>query len=202
MKKLTSSGFSMIEVTIVLAIAGILGSVALPNFKAMQDRSAVVMAKGQMAQITVSVDMIHTNRQTLAQAGTDCTGCGQGWVAHSDPNTWPGVESGVGLSSWRALGFQEVPKDPWGHYYVLDENDAEFKQPYPNQNISYDFRYDAVWSGGPDGIWEGPGDGDDVYGDDLIWRLPMLNPARCPAARMNESEQFGASRCLDQRHGG
>ena len=68
---------------------------------------------------------------------------------------------------WRKLGYLVPPKDAFGRYLILDENETEFGDT--------DCRWDSLWSAGPDGVWEGPGRGDDRGGDDIIYRLQPLS---------------------------
>lgn len=72
----------------------------------------------------------------------------------------------VGMSAqWQKLGFEDLPRDPWGSPYLFDENEMEGGGCEAG-------RYDVVFSPGPNGIDEA-----DVWNDDVYMLVP---PFKCP----------------------
>ena len=169
----SQAGFTLLEMMIVVAVIAIMAGIAVPN---MQSGVKSALARSHAKSM---MKTIGANRATdqgfvpLPEAlGTDlCSFCTAGIGAGADLKTW--APTAGYLEAWRRIGFDKIPLDPWGRPYILDENDEEFGR---------DCRHDAIWSAGADGIWEGPGDGDDVAGDDLIARL---KPARQDGCREN-----------------
>ena len=72
----------------------------------------------------------------------------------------------VGMTAqWQKLGFEDLPRDPWGSPYLFDENEMEGGGCEAG-------RYDVVFSAGPNGIDEA-----DVWNDDVHMLVP---PFKCP----------------------
>ena len=165
------AGFSLVELMTVVAIMGTLATIAIPRFTSSSDKIRAAQVQTDMTVAASSLSSIHLNGKSAMSAmsdsgipGASCTGCAQGWSAGTSPSSWSNIAAGD--SAWKMLGYSATPIDPWGNPYVLDQNDFEFND--------RDCRYDAVYSAGPDGIFSGPGDGDDVFGDDIVVRLPRL----------------------------
>jgi prepilin-type N-terminal cleavage/methylation domain-containing protein len=164
-------GFSLIEMMTVVAIMGILTSIALPRINSGADAIKAKQVTTEMAAALATIKSRHFTGQTLKDiTGSACIACEQGRAIGTDPSTWSNIAAAD--YAWKVMGYPSTPRDPWGRPYILDENDGEFG---PS-----DCRYDAIYSAGPNGIFDSGGDGDDLYGDDIIIRLPYQNPARCP----------------------
>lgn len=186
----SQSGFSLVELMTVVAIMGTLAAIAVPRFTSSSDKIKAAQVQSDMSVAIAAVSSVHLNNQSVIQAfigagvpGAGCVACNQGWNAGTNPNTWGNIAAGD--AAWKILGYASTPKDPWGNYYILDDNDWERDE--------RDCRYDAIYSAGPDGLFAGANDGDDVFGDDIIVRLPRRPRAasafQCPPDSM--TDQWG-----------
>lgn len=128
------SGFTLIEIMVVVVIIAILASIIVPN----------VVGRAEEARIAKTKADIRTLESALAMYRLD--------NGHY-PSTDQGLEALVKRPSgdppapnWRQGGYvKTLPKDPWGNAYQYLS---------PGQHGEYD-----VWSNGPDGV---SGDSDDI----------------------------------------
>ncbi len=176
----SEAGFSLVELMVVVSIISVLGVIAHPNYTKFADRAKMNAAKAVMSQAKAGIQGLREidERNLIGITGNGCTMCQQGMPYGGDPLSATNVA--LGDDSWRRIGFDGTPRDGWGRPFVLDENEEE--------SGLTDCRHDALWSAGADHIWQGPGDGDDVFGDDIIIRVPYYNKRSCPN---NINGQFG-----------
>ncbi len=175
------AGFSLVELLVVVSIISILGLIAQPNYTKFVDRAKVNAAKATLSQAKAgAVGIREIDDVTLIDlTGQVCSTCTMGAAFNTDPATWGSIANAA--PSWARIGFDSVPRDAWGRPFMLEENEQEF-------GVG-DCRYDVFYSAGPDHIWMGWGDGDDVFGDDVIIRVPRKNDRACPH---NLWGQFGS----------
>ena len=149
-----------------VAIVGLLASLAAPNYEKLTDKAKIGRAKADMGGLkSAAMGLRAAHDTSLAVAmGSTCTACDfQGRNVGSPPVCGAAVASYA--PRFMLLSYDRPPFDAWGQCYMLDENEGEFE--------ASDCRYDSIISAGPDQRWSGSGDGDDVYDDDLILRLPF-----------------------------
>ena len=185
----SQEGFSLVELMTVVAIMGTLAAVAVPRFSSSSDKVKQTQVQTDTLVASTAVSSMHLNLKSVIQSFQatnaspgNCVACAQGWQVGTSPSTWGNIAAGD--AAWRALGYPKTPLDPWGEPYILDDNDGEFGE--------RDCRYDAIYSAGPDRKFAGAGDGDDVYGDDVIVRLPHVKRSgtfQCPTDDINS--QYG-----------
>lgn len=164
---MNSRGFSLIELMIVVAIMGTLATMAGPELVTpMKVRITRSHLKSIVRTLVAARAGLDEGRGRLLDVtGTGCSACEVGFTGgNTATNMSTYAAPAIYTERWNRLGFDTPPKDAWGHFYILDENDGE----------GPDCRMDAIWSAGPDGVFEGLGDGDDVGGDDIVARVPMV----------------------------
>lgn len=109
MKKMTSSGFTLIELMVVIVILGILAGLIVPRIMSRPEEARQAKARIQIESMETALKLYKLD-----------TG--------SYPSTEQGLQAlveapsvGVLPTRWREGGYLEkgkVPKDPWGNEYV------------------------------------------------------------------------------------
>ncbi len=136
------SGFTLIEVIVVLVILGILASIVVPKVVSRTDQAQIVKAKQDIRAIESALQMYRVDN--FNYPSTD-----QGLVSLSEKPT-----SGQEAKNWQAGGYiKKVPKDPWG-------NDYQYLS--PGENGDFD-----LYSLGSDGRPGGEDSGKDIGNWDL-----------------------------------
>ena len=138
----TQSGFTLIEIMVVVVILGILGALVIPKIMSKQDQARIVAAQADIRNIASALDMYKLDN-------------------FSYPSTAQGLQALVTKPSgtpeaknWNPDGYlKKMPKDPWGNPYQ-----------YISPGAHGDF---DLYSWGPDGK-EG---GDDKNADIVSWEV-------------------------------
>ncbi len=87
------SGFSLIEILVVMFILGLLGAIAVPKFFGQIDKAYTTKAQQDIKAITGALDIYRLN--------------------HGD---YPGSDEGLRVLVSNYLN--KLPKDPWGQDYI------------------------------------------------------------------------------------
>lgn len=129
-------GFTIIELMVVIAVITLLASIILVSLHSAQNKAKLARAKTEMSELSRSI---------LIAQGEQASPLGYVTLsAHDCPSTPPGasclcetnIDDPACLAEWQAT-LAEIgtaahddatilavyEKDPWGHAYILDENE-------------------------------------------------------------------------------
>lgn len=125
-KRNKNTGFSLIELLLVLVILAVLASVIVPKFAGRGEEAKVTKVGVDISAIGAALDMFEIDNDRY-------------------PTTTEGlkalIDKPANADGWEKpyLSKMEVPKDPWGN---------EYSYRYPGQHNEYSF---DLYSAGPDG---------------------------------------------------
>lgn len=116
MKKLTQSGFTLIEVMVVVVILGILAAIIVPRIMSRPEQARMVKVKQDILAIQSALDLYKLDNGFYPS--TD-----QGLQALvTKPSTTPTPRN------WKSDGYlQDIPTDPWGESYQYINDDEKLK---------------------------------------------------------------------------
>lgn len=98
------SGFTLLEVMVVIAILGLIAAMIVPNVIGQSDQAKVKLAKTNMAGIANALDLYKLDN-------------------HKYPTTAQGLDALVhqpaDVKNWNPAGYlKSAPVDPWGNPYT------------------------------------------------------------------------------------
>jgi len=118
----TTSGFTLLELIVNIAIIAILAAIAIPAFMSFREKAKIAQAKADIRKIRTAIEQLlldtgqwpgHQN-----EGKTNTSGTNEIWDL-SAANA--GLLKTDGLfPNWRGPYLQSVPKDPWGMNYFFD----------------------------------------------------------------------------------
>lgn len=131
------SGFTLVELMVVIVIIGLLATVVMINVLPSQDRAMVTKARADIATLEQAMEMYRLDNLSYPPAG--------------DLNALVAPPAGSQAGRYRPGGYiKNLPKDPWGRPYQLA---------VPGRTGAFD-----IYSLGADGAPGGEGENADIYG--------------------------------------
>lgn len=130
------SGFTLIEIMVVVIILGILAATIIPQFIGTTHDAKVSTAKSNIAELESALERfnIHMDRYPTSEEGLKAL-----------------TEAPAGEEQkWRGPYIKLLRPDPWGNPY-------QYKNPGTHKASGFD-----LWSRGADGVDGGEGDGADI----------------------------------------
>ena len=117
------SGFTLIEVLLVVVIIGILAAIVVPRLGGRTKEAQISAAKSSIASISLAIDVYEVDNGTY-------------------PASLQSLITKGGEQNWRGpyLKKAEMPLDPWGHefIYIRKENGYEIRSSGPTDGGSDD----------------------------------------------------------------
>jgi general secretion pathway protein G len=135
-KAVSHSGFTLIEIMVVVVILGILAATIIPQFIGTTHDAKVSAAKSTIAELESALERynIHMDRHPSNEEGLKVL-----------------VEPPAGEDKkWRGPYIKMLRNDPWGNPY-------QYRNPGSHHSSSFD-----LWSRGADSVDGGEGDGADI----------------------------------------
>ncbi len=107
MKKRIQTGFTLIEIMVVVVILGILGALLVPNIISKPEEARVSAAKNDLRAVGTALEFYMLDNSTYPSTE-------QGLEALvSEPSGYPEPRN------WNAEGYlDKIPTDPWGEPYL------------------------------------------------------------------------------------
>ena len=142
LRRRAASGFTLIEVMVVVVILSILAAIVVPNVMSSPDEARIVKAKQDIRALESALNLYRLDNYVYPSTEQGI----QALVTR--PTTPPEPQN------WKAEGYiDRLPADPWGHPYQYLS---------PGQNGEFD-----LYSMGADGQLDGQG----VNADVSNWNL-------------------------------
>jgi len=114
-----SSGFTILELIVNVAIIGILSAIAIPAYINFRDKARIAQAKSDLHNIQLAIEQLAND--TAKWPGPQNVG------VTADDEVWDLnlgsaglVATNGGFPNWRGPYMASVPKDPWGSNYFFD----------------------------------------------------------------------------------
>ena len=111
-----ATGFTLVEVILVIVIIGILAAVAVPNFAGKTDKARIASAKSQIKNLASAVDIFEVDTGTY-------------------PASLNALLTNPGVNGWDGpyMKGNSIPNDPWGvpYQYSTSGNGYDIKSPGP-----------------------------------------------------------------------
>lgn len=117
------SGFTIVELLIVIVVIGILAAITIVAFNGVQNRARAQTVNSDLTMLNKAIHAARINNdQTLfAVTGSNCTHCFD-QARYELTLDRIGAAAGMNLSGLKA-------GDPWGEKYNIDENEGEGATP-------------------------------------------------------------------------
>lgn len=113
------SGFTIVELLIVIVVIAILAAISVVAYNGIQDRSKTAQANSDLNSLykAILAARINAGRNLINVTGSNCTDC---YDQARYELTLDNISNGAGID---VRGLKKG--DPWGRKYFIDENEGE-----------------------------------------------------------------------------
>ncbi len=123
-RKTKRSGFTLVEMLLVLVILATLAAIVVPKFAGRTEQARVTAAETQIATLKTAINMFEVDN---------------GYYPKGSDGLKDLVEEPSNAQDWKGPYIEDIPKDPWGNDYV-------YENPGKHNKSGFD-----LMSMGPDG---------------------------------------------------
>lgn len=118
-KHLGKSGFTIVELLIVIVVIGILAAITIVAYNGIQERAKVQKANADLNALVKAIKIARINAGTtlMGVTGNGCTACG-GTASYDTTIDKIAAASNLNIAFLKS-------GDPWGNIYLIDENEGE-----------------------------------------------------------------------------
>ncbi len=135
--KMKQSGFTLIEIMVVVVIIGILASVVVPRIMDNPDKARVAKAKNDIRALESAMDLYRLDNYTYPTTDEGLN------ALITAPSSAP--------ANWKQGGYiKKLNNDPWGNDYLYDNVDGDI----------------VIYTYGADGASDGEGPNADISSKD------------------------------------
>ena len=149
----SQSGFTLVELLVVMAVIGVLASIVLASLRDADTRARYAVVQSEMRNLVQAIVVAQgeSNSTLYQMTGTYCSACSCfGVDARDIPATHQcfidqtNTLNDIKNANRGLIGLPDELRDPWGSPYLFDENEGE---------AAYGFcGDDNLISLGPDGV--------------------------------------------------
>lgn len=128
MMKQKHTGFTIVELLIVIVVIGILAAITVVAYNGIQEKARVQRANTDLANLNKAIltARINADKTLYSITGSNCTRCFDQAVYELTLDRISAA-SGANLTNLKA-------GDPWGNKYAIDENEGEGSTPCANKD--------------------------------------------------------------------
>jgi len=123
--KLNNLGFTLIELLVVISIIGFLATASMVVFNSARLKAKQARCRADLKQILTAIDVKRDeyNKVLLGVTGSGCSDCSCRPFDEITLNSSACINRMT--TTFQNLGFSGALRDPWGVFYMIDENENE-----------------------------------------------------------------------------
>lgn len=110
------SGFTLLEIMVVMVIIGIIGALIVPNIMSRPDEAKVVAARADIRNIKAALEMYRLDNGHYPSTDQGLAALVQKPSGHPEPKRWS--EEGY---------LKKIPTDPWDEPYLYFSEGRDFE---------------------------------------------------------------------------